>query len=149
MKRSNRRNLRDVPDVDYREKDESDDFLEAVSEEEGGSSEEPDEHPEAVVSTPFRFAPPRLLIEGASFEEFSLDSVTEDFHSAVNCVEQSSQDSDVQQSSVESEAQTVVEGGLSHQSSQSSSRESSRSSSGELLQAAKPSLNVKVVDSDS
>ena len=121
MKRSGYRKLRDVPDVDYREKEESDDLYDTESEEEERNETIDGEPLEAAAtSTPFNLAPPRLLVEGTSLHELGANSSAEDFHSAATFLGQLSEDSDVRQRSVESDTRTVVEGELSPALSQPS-----------------------------
>ena len=128
MKRNQGRDLRPLPTVDYRESSTLDDVLEVTSEEEAASTEDLEEaQVDIAASTPFRLAPPRLLIEGVTFDtsedapqesestdDLPFESLAEDYHSAVNFLGQFSHNSEEQsQGSVGSESRTVVEGGTS------------------------------------
>ena len=139
MKRSDQRKLRNLPEVDYREQAEEsvEDPFDVASEEEVAPSDtEIDEQGlaqtsaavDANTSTPFRLAPPRLVVPDLSANptlELSLpsvdasvdieavaeithspDSTQEDFQSVATDVDQLSDDSDVLQSSVASGSQT-------------------------------------------
>ena len=139
MKRTQGRELRRLPSVNYREVSSTDDLLEVTSEEEALSSGDPDEVQTETASTPFRLAPPRLLIEGvtldtsedASEETVStvdppVESLAEDYHSAVTYLERLPQESDVQTlNSVASGSPTVVEGGTSRDSVDASGSDTS------------------------
>ena len=128
MKRSQGRDLRKLPSVDYRERSSADDLLEVTSEEEELPYEDAVDQTELATenpavtgaSTPFRLAAPLLVIDNVSFTAAGGapiipspdESLADDaFHSAITILEQLSQDSEVLlQASATSGDQTVVEG---------------------------------------
>ena len=135
MRRSGYRKLRNLPDVDYRERTEEsvDELFNITSDESALSESENDEQeslrPAAAVdnvnaSTPFRLAPPQLLLPDLSLNHaqeqtvlpyeteetasslHSIDSTHEDFQSVGTDIDQVFQIAAVHDSSLESHTQT-------------------------------------------
>ena len=122
MKRSGYRKLRNLPDVDYRERTEEsvDELYDITSEESALSDSENDEQEslrtaavDVSASTPFRLAAPQLFlpdlsfnpsqeqtvlpyeVEAAASSPHSVDSTHEDFQSVGTDIDQLSQIADV------------------------------------------------------